>query len=224
MADVVLGKDYLLTVAISNVYYPFACVQEVGLNVSTEMVNTTTADSGIYRTRIPRLSEWSISLSGVHILRDTTTTKMFALDLITEQVRKTGLDIKLLWTDTGAYTRTIAGHVFISSTDFRGIAGQIGKFNAEFPGSGTLTINGIVTINPSTVNTYDGYAVGNETVITNAILIARTIHWVDLSDSNLQVISTGTPNIRQVKYDSSAGSFTFGRALNALEYYKIMYT
>jgi hypothetical protein len=212
MADIVLGKQYILSayVPAQSGYYPFACLQEVSLSVSTELIPTTTVDSGLYRTFEPRLSEWKLSASGVMILRDVVNTYNFSLDSILAQVRREGYDIRLLWMDTSGYTRQIEGHVFIPESVFTGTAGQIGKWSIEMQGSGPLTINGAITINPTSVNrfTFDSHS-GSSTYVQDASLVGRSIKWVDREDSAYEPITSGSPGPREVLYDSSTGRLTF---------------
>jgi hypothetical protein len=223
MADIVLGKDYLLTAYQTDGYYPIACLQEVRLIVSTELLPATHYNSPVWTAVQPRRSSWRLSSSGVHILRDQAETKLFAYDLIRDQIRQSGLDIRLVTEDQGGYTRTIEGHVYPSETEIGGVAGQIGKWVTELIGSGTLTIDGAITINPGTVQVFEYTATGGETVVTDASLVGRSIKWVDREDSNQKVITVGTPSGREVKYDSSAGSLTFGSAFYPSEYVKVLY-
>lgn len=219
MAEIVLGKQYYLTAYIPSLsgYYPFACLQEVSLSVSTEMIPTTTVDSGLYRTFEPRLSEWKLSASGVMILRDLDASYNYALDSILQQVRREGYDIRLLWTDNGGYTRHIEGHVFIPESVFTGTAGQIGKFSIEMQGSGPLTIDGAITINPGNVQRLEVEAPGGTDFVQNAAWVGRSIKWIDRSDSACKLIYSGTPTGREVLYNSSTGRFTFSSTLNAGE-------
>jgi hypothetical protein len=219
MADIVLGKQYYLAAYIPALsgYYPFACLQEVSLSVSTELIPTTTVDSGIYRTFEPRLSEWKISASGVLVLRDLIDSYNFPLESILYQIRRDGYDIRLLWTDTSGYVRQIEGHVFIPESTFTGTAGQIGKWSIEMQGSGALTIDGAVTINPGNVQRIEQEAAGGSNFIQNALWVGRSIKWIDREDSSCKIITAGTPTGREVLYDSSTGKFTFSSTLNAGE-------
>ena len=221
--DILLGKNYLLSAYQTDGYYPPACLQEVRLIIRTELIPATHYNSPVWGAVQPRRSYWSISSSGVHILRDTGTTRVFALNLITDQVRQSGLDIRLIMQDEGGYTRTIEGHVYPESTEMGGVAGQLGKWVSELIGSGTLTLDGAITVNPGNVQVYEYTATGGETSISDALLVGRSIKWVDRDDSNQKVITVGTPSVREVKYVSASGQFEFSSALNAGEYIKVLY-
>jgi hypothetical protein len=223
MAEIVLGKNYLLTAYQTDGYYPLACLQEVRLVVSTELIPSTHYNSPVWNAVQPRRSSWRLSSSGVTILRDLVNTRVYPIDLIRDQIRQSGLDIRLVLQDEGGYTRTIEGHVYPESTEIGGVTGQIGKFLTELIGSGTLTLDGAITINPGTVQVLEYTATGGETTITDPLLVGVSIKWVDREDSNQKVITSGTPSGREVKHDTSAGSLTFGSELNADEYIKVLY-
>lgn len=224
MADVLQGKDCVLMAYKDGGYYPFVCAQTVDFNLSTELLPSTSINSGTYRTFQPRLSEWGISLSGVTRLRDTSASAVFVLDTIADQVRQSGMDIRLLLTDEGGYVRRLEGHVYIPQSNITGTVGQVSKFGTEFKGSGPLVLDQFITIQPGSVNTYSAYATGGETYIQDALFLGAVVHWVEISDTVADVILSGTPTGRQVKHDVSTGRIDFARPLGQGEFYKILYS
>jgi hypothetical protein len=152
------------------------------------------------------------------ILRDLIATYNFPLESILYQVRRDGYDIRLLWTDTSGYVRQIEGHVFIPESTFTGTAGQIGKWSIEMQGSGALTIDGAVTINPGNVQRIEVTShSGSANYIQNAAWVGRSIKWIDREDSVCTIITAGTPTGRQVLYESSTGKFTFSSVIGPNE-------
>lgn len=224
MSDVLYGKKWVLQLYKSDGFYPIECVSEASLTVNTELLPSTSINSGSYRAFQPRLNDAEISVSGVWFLKGKAVSSWVALDLILEQVRQTGVDFRFTATDEGGFVRRVEGHAFIYTSTYSGAAGQLAKFNVSMKVSGPLKIDEAITVNPSDIMIYEGIHPGGTDFVQDAVLVGRTILWVDLSDSNIQVITTGTPDTRQVLYNASTGRLTWGREINPGEYYKIMYT
>jgi hypothetical protein len=112
------------------------------LSEETELLPTTTIDSGEFRTFITRLSTWKLSLSCVFYLLDGS--KWVATDLFTQSYRENGLAIKIVFTDQGGTYQQLTGNVFLPNKSITGTAGQIAKFNLEMIGSGAYTLGSVV--------------------------------------------------------------------------------
>jgi hypothetical protein len=226
MAYAVQGRNVILRALKSGDYRVFACAQSVKLTVTTDLLETSTLTTGPFKTYSPLgLSDWKISLSGVLYLRDLSDTKNFALETITEQVRNSGYDITLTFTDEGGYVNVFSGFVYIPLTEIFKETGSLAKYNVDFQGSGAFEID---VTPPSPVTPvrmrYVYTASGGETFFSDATLISRTIEWVDKTDQALDIVTTGSPTIRQTKYTNSSGRFDFYEALTAGEIIIILYS
>lgn len=228
MAYTVQGKNVIIKALKLGDYRLFACAQSLRLTVETELKETSTTSTGPFKTFSPvGLSEWNVTLGGVLFLRDQSTTKNFALESITEQVRNNGYDITITFTDDEGYVQVFSGSVFIPLTDIFKETGSLAKFNIEFKGSGAFTID----VTPPSPNTpprmrYVYTATGGETFFSNASLIARTIEWVDHVDQALKIVnSPSTPaDLKEVEYTSASGRFDFFQPLDAGAVVIILYS
>lgn len=226
MAFAVQGRNVILKALKTGQYRVFACAQSVRLTVETGLLETSTTTTGPFRTFSPDgLSEWSVSLGAVLYLRDQSETKNFALETITEQVRNSGYDITITFTDDEGYVNVLSGFVWIPLTEIFRETGSLAKYSVEFKGSGSFTLD-VVPPSPITPGRmrYVYTAVGAETFFTDAALIGRTIEWVDRSDAAMKVITSGSAGDHIVLYTSASGRFDFDPAFAAGEIVIILYS
>jgi len=134
------GRQIIAEFKIGDQWLPFACVQEVRWTETTEMLPTTTGDSGDYKTVRPRQSSWGGSMSGVLFL--TKEGKFTSFDLYNVTVRRNGVVLRLLHIDKSSAEVEVLGQIFFSSKTIVGAVGQIAKWDLEFVGSGPYTKNG----------------------------------------------------------------------------------
>lgn len=227
MAYLVQGSGMAIAAIKSADYRAFACVQQVILRVESDMFETSTTTTGPFRTyKYSGLTKWSVTLNGVTYLRDQSTTKNFALETITQQIRNDGYDIKITFTDEEGYVNTITGRVVIPYTEISGGAqNPFSKWTVEMQGEGTLELN--VSPEPicETVETYRYTATGGETSFVDATLISRTALLGFRNTDEFKVITAGTPGNQELKYDASTGtiSWTTGYPADAGERFTFTY-
>jgi hypothetical protein len=212
MAYLVQGSGMAIAAVKTGDYRAFACVQQVIFRVETGLLETSTTSTGPYRTFKPDgLTKWSITLNGVTYLRDQSTTKNFALDSVTQQIRNDGYDVKITFTDEGGYANTITGFCYIPYTEITGGASNpFSKWTVELQGSGEFELN--VTPEPicEIVNTFRYTSTaGGETSITDATLIARTHLLAFRTTDEFKIITTGTPGNQEILYNSATGGLSW---------------
>lgn len=219
MAVPVNGKDCILTAwnPARAAYEDIACGKSVDVTVNSEMGDATTADSGFWRTPKPTgLSDWSISMTGVLFLRDTVTNRLFIFDLITEQVRLEGLNIKVIYTDQSGFPLYFTGFVYIPSSVISGTAGQLAQWSVEFIGSGPLDLSGTLLTGAIPGEPFSDWwtTVPGETTISglSAIhsysLIGKTVLEVKREGIEHDLV-TGAPAGRQARFTSGTGVVEF---------------
>lgn len=217
------GKDAVLMAwdAAIAAYKPFACSKGVRVAVNSPNAPTTTADSAFWETFKPTgLSNWSVSLSGIMFLRYPSTPKYVIFDLVTEQVRLNGLNIKVVYTDQSGFPLYFTGFVYITTSDFGGEAGTLANWSTEMQGSGPLDLTG--TLITGTIpgepfsdwwNTTPGAtAVSGASAVHAYSLVGKTILEVKREGLEYDIV-TGTPVGRQVKFTSGTGTLDFDTSL-----------
>ena len=64
------GKDSLFYIKYNSVWFPVGCLTASPISEESEMIDTTTRDSGGWKTSFPTLQSYSIELSGIVIKDD----------------------------------------------------------------------------------------------------------------------------------------------------------
>lgn len=222
----VQGKNAILTIYNVDDYYPAYCAQTVEITIETEQLLSTNVSGGGFEGNKPGKTRWWVDLSGVHFIRDTSDRNWTIADFSTEQARKNGVDIKLVFTNENGNYEQFTGHANPQTTNINGVAGQLSKFSLKLIGDGVYERNAIIP--PSTaaddVKRYEYTAAGGETFFSHANLIGRTILDFERETiSAVHVITSGTPDGKQVKYTSASGRFDLGAEANPGEQFVVVY-
>jgi hypothetical protein len=221
------GKNVLLRAKRGDEYVPFVCATSVDFTYDTELIAKTTVNSAGFRQYAARLGEWGLTLSTVtHIVSPNSDNAYTVFDTMTEQARKTGMDIELIFQDNDGNLKTITGHVLIPHTGISSPVEGFSEDEIEFKGSGAFEINTELitpTVNNSQVYSKDYTAAGGETTITFSDLIGKEILNVQRDGIGKDVIAVGTPNDKQVKFLTASGTFSFSTELGLDEWVLILY-
>jgi hypothetical protein len=213
MAYPVQGKNGIMEIYRSDIasYVPFMCAKGIEIVENTPEIETTTQDSGSNRTYISSaLNDYTMTLTGIVFIRDLSAAKYFVFDTLLDAIRHTRVLYRLIFTDDEGEVKTLSGETLITQTLINSTAGQLANFSNTFRGSGALSIDPITSPTTGANMRFFYKAVGGETFVQDASLVARTIQHVDWDlDGALEVITVGTPSSRQVKYTSATGRFDF---------------
>jgi hypothetical protein len=221
----IYGTGVLLEGLVDGDFIPFACATAVELYVDTEMIERAGLNLNSMRGYVAGLGDWGLTFNSVtNVLPSTAMITVF--DTMVEALRKNGLYIRLSFEDNSGNLKVITGHVLIPHT---GIASPIDGFSEdtiERKGDGPFAIN-TTLIDPAPTtgvqDPIDYTATGGETDITYPALIGRTLLYVGVDGIDHEVITVGTPNDKQVKFDSATGKITFPSALMLDMWVHILY-
>jgi predicted secreted protein len=145
MAYPVQGKNVIFRAVKLGDYRVWACAQSLRLNVSTDVVETSTPVTGRHKTFSSiGLTEWSATLSGVLFLRDQAAVKNFVLETLTETIIDNGYDITITFTDDEGYINVFTGSVLVPSTEISKETGSLSKWSIEFKGNGEYALTTLV--------------------------------------------------------------------------------
>lgn len=214
MPDVVIGRKMVLEIWRNTEYKTVACLQEASLRVSTEMVVTTTADSGAWDFFKPRISNWGIVCSGVYFIRNLADTNQYmAHEFINLQARQDGLDIRLKWTDEGGQIRYFIGFVYIPETVINKISTGLTKWNVEFIGSGGYTENPLYTPDAIPGEAQDPLylaVVAGESTVSDPLLINASVVILRVARSGITHTEVAsTPGNMEFSFNSGTGTISF---------------
>lgn len=132
------GKDVVLT--IEDDEYTVVCARSIQFDINREMIETSVTGSGFTRTFVPGAIEWSGSIEGLTFISDLTNNgDTYSL----YQILLAGSKVKLVWyeedTDNAFYLKK-EGYGYINSVSEISSFDNVVTFNANFTGSGPITI------------------------------------------------------------------------------------
>jgi hypothetical protein len=225
--EVIHGKDCILELLDSGVYYPILCAEEFSFRLTQETIPTTTADSGIANEYELGLTDWAMTVSGLTAVENDTRVTIFYL--MQEALRRQAQTVKATFTNEQSQTIYITGRVLFPSMELAVNVNDFGNATVEMQGTGAPSIGIVAPPTPQTEIVYsdvwtctpgqayiDGLSdtTGKEySLISNDIEILE----VDRSGDQYDVILLGTIGNRQCKYNSSQGRITFATDFEAGE-------
>jgi hypothetical protein len=132
----------------------------------------------------------------------------------------------MVFTDDLAGTFTLSGTVICESSDIAGGTGQLVGSNLSFKGCGRIPEIDNGGGDPGTNETlltrfYT--AEGGETELSNPDYIGAQMIEVIRNGGGLLIITIGTPDLDEVKFDDSTGTLTFGYELGFEEWVQTVY-
>ncbi len=221
----VIGKNVMLfwhrTDVDPEVDVAFACSTNCTFDVSVDQKEVTSQSSAWFREFKNDVATWNITCDGL-----VTLTGFSYLFMLQKQLDREPIEIKFV-VDNGVDGLTIInGTCNISSLAINAPYKDVATYNVSLQGTGAYNTtgtevnpSGVIIVGSNPVKTKGYTAVGGETSITFADTIGYACLYVSRGGVDAQnILTTGTPTGDDVKFVSSTGVLTFGRALEAGEY------
>jgi predicted secreted protein len=221
----VIGNNVMLywhrTDVDPEVDVAFACSTTCTFNVSVDQKEVTSQSSAWFREYKNDVATWNVTCDGLITL--TGFSYLFMLD---KQLTREPIEIKFV-VDNGVDGLTIIqGICNISSLAINAPQKDVATYNISLQGSGAYNITGtevdpegVIIVGANNVKTKGYTATGGETTVTFADTIGYACLYVSRGGIDAQnILTSGTPTGDNVKFISSTGVLTFGRALEAGEY------
>lgn len=221
----VIGKNVMLywhrTDVDPEVDVAFACSTNCTFDVSVDQKEVTSQSSAWFREFKNDVATWNVTCDGL-----VTLTGFSYLFMLQKQLDREPIEIKFV-VDNGVDGLTIInGTCNISSLAINAPYKDVATYNVSLQGTGAYNTtgtevnpSGVIIVGSNPVKTKGYTAVGGETSITFADTIGYACLYVSRGGVDAQnILTTGTPTGDDVKFVSSTGVLTFGRALEAGEY------
>jgi hypothetical protein len=210
----VRGINAVAYIFDGGVWKLYVCATNIELSVNTEFIETSVSGSGLWATYAPTKNSFTLSLSGVVDLDETGTLSL--PDLRQKQITQETLLLRFQRTDdsgnvyTGVYADEL--NFFITNSTDAGPFDGMNTFTITGQGTGALTqiFTPIVPVPVGTglVYRYEFTATANQTTLTDATLIGKTILEFNIDGLGAgKIITSGTPVGTEVKYISVTGEF-----------------
>ena len=199
----------------------FACSTNCTFNVSIDQKEVTSQTSAWFREYKNDIATWSVNCDGL-----ITLTGFSYLFMLEKQLTREPIEIKFV-VDNGVDGLTIInGTCNISSLAINAPQKDVATYNVSLQGTGAYNTTGtevnpegVIIVGSNPVLTKGYTAAGGETTVTFADAIGYACLYVSRGGIDAQnILTSGTPTGDNVKFISSTGVITFGRALEAGEF------
>jgi hypothetical protein len=210
---------------------PFGASTNCSFEVSVDQVEVTSASSAWFKEYKNDVASWTINCDGFIALQDYSYLFLANLQLTRQpilvkfQIDNDNAD----GSDTLGYT-VFTGTANLSSLSLSAGVEAASTYSVSLQGSGAYTISGAqvtpggsVVVETSNVIMYQYTATGGETTITFSAAIGGTCLSVTRGGMEVRsILTTGVPTGDNVVFNASTGVVTFGRALAADEFVRII--
>jgi predicted secreted protein len=225
----VIGNNVMLywhrTDVDPEVDVAFACSTSCTFDVSVDQKEVTSQTSAWFREFKNDLATWSVTCDGL-----ITLSGFSYLFMLEKQLARTPIEIKFV-VDNGVDGLTIINGICnISSLSINAPQKDVATYNVSLQGTGAYNTtgtevdpSGVIIVGSNPVKTKGYTAAGGETSITFADTIGYACLYVSRGGIDAQsILTSGTPTGDNVKFISSTGVLTFGRALEAGEFVRML--
>jgi hypothetical protein len=192
------------------------------------MIETSTTGSGDYASFLPQKHSFTGTIDGIVVLDEMTMLSL--ADLRQRQLSMQKLLMRFTRTDRLGNVYTDECNFFVTSSSDNGALDGVAEYSISLQGTGAITqVFTPTTLQLHAVKIYpqidDTQAfAGGETSITISLLIGKDILDVSIDGiSFYTIITTGTPVSKQVKYDTSTGTFSWMIPAEPGQVFKIEY-
>ena len=210
---------------------PFGAATNCSFEVSVDQKEVTSQSSAWFKEYKNDVASWTINADGFVALSDYSYLFLANLQLTRQPILiKFQVD-----NDNGDGSGTLGYSVFTGSANLSSLSISAGveaasTYSVSLQGSGAYNITGTqvtpgggVVIETSNVIMYQYTATGGETTVTFAGAIGGTCLSVTRGGMEVRTIQTsGVPTGDNVTFNASTGVVTFGRALEADEFVRII--
>jgi len=213
-----------------SVGVPFGAATNCSFEVSVDQKEVTSQSSAWFKEYKNDVASWSINADGFVALSDYSYLFLANLQLTRQPILiKFQVD-----NDNGDGSGTLGYSIFTGTANLSSLSLSAGveaasTYSVSLQGSGAYTISGTqvtpggVVIETSNVIMYQYTATGGETTVTFAAAIGGICLSVTRGGIEVRTIQTsGVPTGDNVTFNASTGVVTFGRALEADEFVRII--
>jgi len=220
-----------ITTTNISVGIPFGAATNCSFEVSVDQVEVTSASSAWFKEYKNDVASWTINADGFVALSDYSYLFLANLQLTRQPILiKFQVD-----NDNGDGSGTLGYSIFTGTANLSSLSISAGveaasTYSVSLQGSGAYTLTGTqvtpggaVVIETSNVIMYQYTASGGETTVTFVGAIGGTCLSVTRGGMEVRTIQTsGAPTGDNVTFNGTTGVVTFGRALEADEFVRII--
>lgn len=225
MADVVRGKACILYLKLGSVYYPVACTRDVSMTIDRDMIELAPRASSDAREYEYGRYTGEITGSGLTKINTSPDNLYTIFDIVGYQLSKVKALAKFSLEDPQGNLKVFECNTLVKTTGFTKTSGQIlgHSYTLQITGPVTVSSTPVANTNPQILD-YEYTATGSTSTLTMTWGADATIIVLYVNGVQKQVIDyPGSYTASQVQYNASTKVITFGTALSASDYVKIIY-
>jgi hypothetical protein len=202
--SVIKGSNVVLYFLINGRYRPICCAREISFDTVSEIAETSTDETGVYRTYRGLRHTWSVTCNGL-----CSFDKNAAIATVRELQRAfTPVYISFTAIDENSFIETYSGFVLFESVGTNASYSDLYKYTLTGKGSGEYTITDN-PVNPDEiggkimVKKYNGTGLetGGNTLPAFSELEGKEILWIERDGLYYRLV-TGTPTSKQFIQDT----------------------
>lgn len=180
ITNIVQGKNCIFRVNVGNGHAVIMCAKSFTVAVDTEIKETTSRGSGIYREFDYKSLAWKVSLTTILKVVDEDGDPT-AFDLMYYQQQFLELPIQAVFQDNNSQVRQFSGTCIVAGSSLGAQAGQLADGNFELQGTGAYQITNLSgdacdnSITAITINGGSDLEDGDNIIIGNTADVSITI-------------------------------------------------
>lgn len=201
MSNKILGRNCSFLVSVNGQFVPIACSRSFTINTDAEQVETTNAQSGIWRNyRLKRLT-WNVDFDGITVINSEATLGL----LRTLQFALTPIQMAIIVSDSNGENITYLGFVLPRSLSETFNHNDIVTHTGSLLGSGQLSITN--NFNPSSgdVMRIDYTCAGGEVDYSNPLLVNKQILIFEIDGVGYSYVNALPANNKEFTFNAITG-------------------
>jgi len=202
--SVIRGSNVVLYFLLDGQYKPLCCARNISFETNTELAETSTVGTGLYRTYRGLRHTWAVSCDGL-----CSFDRNAAIATVRELQRSfTPVYISFTAIDDNALVETYSGFVLFESIGTTASYNDLYKYTLSGKGSGEYTITDN-PVNPDEISgkimveKYNGTGTetGGNTLPALPALAGKEILWSERDGLYYRLVTSVSPTSKQFKQD-----------------------
>lgn len=216
--DVVKGDNVAVYMTIDGVDYEIGCGVSCSFTFTNEIIGKTNVNSGGFRQKRVRMSDWSGTVNGV--VKTTNGSDILGpFYFLQEGVRRTEGDYVFKFIDEDGNLKIIECTAIIEEIPISSNVGEFATWDLNLTGTGGFEVSTISTPTAESADNVDSdwwSTTPGQTYISGSSYNAKTLTGKEVlgvwREGVLYALVTGTPSGSQCKFTSGSGRIDFDTA------------
>lgn len=214
MIPVVEGKNCILEVRVNGSYQPLLCAENFTFTLTQEMVLKTGPNSGLFRERKARLSDWNVEVSGLTPIDDPDTVSWFYM--LQNSVRRAVQALRMTFEDQAGEVRVFTGSALVETQEISASMTDFANASISLVGTGGFDISEVIDGPDTACEVQEDYyftLAEGATTLTDVVLqpesgVTKSI--LGLSrDGSVHTETGGVPGNLEFAFNAATGVISF---------------